>query len=117
MEPEPEPTEENDPCRTTYDYVDFSASSPYEAQEGSNVYFTISSDSGPGYEGRYCSASVDYFLHASTVGEPVETGEDHTFSLSVEVTEAEYTDCKNTLNTLKDQLPETCYIDTSGGWW
>ena len=102
-----EPTlPEDDPCsRYVSEYVSFSASSPWDAEEGSNIYFGTSND--PGY-GRYCYASVDYF----TGGEMVETGESHSYYQNVEVTEEEYGDCKNTLNTLKGQLPATCSIGT-----
>ena len=95
---------EDDPClQYFYEYTSFSASLPWDAAESSSISFTISNETG---YGRSCFASVNYV----TGGEMVETGESHSFSLNVEVTEEEYGDCKNILDTLKGQLPATCII-------
>jgi hypothetical protein len=99
------PLDENDPCNS-YEYTDFSAQSPSTNGQSSSVYFSISSDNTPGYEGRYCSASVSY----NAGDEMYESGESHSFYLSKVVTESEYADCQTVLETVKGQLPATCEI-------
>ena len=96
---------EDDPS-LLYQYTDFSASPPITSGKSTSIYFSIYNDTEPGYEGRFCQSSIDYFASDETG----ETGEDHWYYLSVEMTEEEYADCDKVLNTLKDQLPANCNI-------
>ena len=95
---------EDDPS-FLFQYAGFSASFPATGGQSTYISFSTSNDAEPGFEGRYCDGTVDFFTGDETIGE------DHAFFVSVELTEAEYDACKNTLSTLRDQLPATCNMN------
>lgn len=109
-----------------YDYDDggfeqsfsLDASSSYSTRSDpptiytSSGYFYISMTEGPEWNEATCYASVnDNVLYAAPSSDYHGAGEDHSYSIDLELTSDEYYECVNVMEAYSYQLPASCTKD------